>query len=882
MILRIAAFIFLLLPLAFFAWVMDVSPGTLGLLLLVPFLLHLFYRLLTLGALRRLMMSRLEPLLASPEEAEMPAAGGRPASPLAFLFLDGSAAIPLTAEQQAQLGRLSSLGERTLSILKKALGISFLALLSLIAAASIFCLASGGECLPIPLAGALPILLVQNLLLFLVLRLSYASLHRVPLGLALWLYFFVTVLLKLTIFSGGLTDWLGLAAANTAGVVILLRGFARLDRELRAAGDSPLLVLRVFGADASTVFVFGELLRRWCFLGSFATIADPSYLRFETSLARRETRRHLWVFASIYLVWVVVVAFVATFRSAGAPVAVAAALGSLGWQGRLELVTLATALLAFAPIALLVALRVSRTFRQTRERLALGDPELGRRVAGGRFLGVALHCHDDVWRKAVNALLPGSAAVLMDVRGFSPERRGCEYELRLLLDRYPVGQILLLADDGPHRDALLELLRGQWERLAADSPNRAAAEPALKIYTPRAGDRRDVERILAFLTTALPSAVAGAEAAVKLPAAPEIGRTAPAKGLGPFTRLDLALSGRATAPIAIPAIVLAILAIAAWRLAPAIGIYRDLRVPAIEMVATCAERAASPAPCPETAGAAPPAARIVVDRLQELLPGAGLVRLSHPRLEGLGELDLYRTGATSKIAVRAKGPLAAQASIHFAGLPSAPISAGDDEEWVPLDEMSPMTLYQPGLFRQEISLAHLQGGAWLEIGLEPKQVPGREAEASAGVELEVPADLVRHLQRGLEIRVADHQKAVGDQGLQPAAAGRTERQQVLPDDRLAPFGAQLFEAFDFLDAALALGPFVDVGDVVEPLHVFRHAAVDHGFGPAAENVDVAGVVHLVDLVGPRRAAADLAEDHFPVGLAVPFHVGEAVFETERR
>jgi hypothetical protein len=90
------------------------------------------------------------------------------------------------------------------------------------------------------------------------------------------------------------------------------------------------------------------------------------------------------------------------------------------------------------------------------------------------------------------------------------------------------------------------------------------------------------------------------------------------------------------------------------------------------------------------------------------------------------------------------------------------------------------------------------------------------------------------------------------------------------------------EPLDAGDAPLALGALVDGDDVVEPPDVLAEAAVDDRLRPAAEDVDVAGVVHLVDLVGARRAAADLAEDDLAVGFAVPLHVREPGLEAERR
>jgi hypothetical protein len=92
---------------------------------------------------------------------------------------------------------------------------------------------------------------------------------------------------------------------------------------------------------------------------------------------------------------------------------------------------------------------------------------------------------------------------------------------------------------------------------------------------------------------------------------------------------------------------------------------------------------------------------------------------------------------------------------------------------------------------------------------------------------------------------------------------------------------ELFEAVDAGDAALAQGALEEDRHVVAALGAALKAAPAHGPGPLAEEVDVAGVVHLIDEVRAAGAAADLAEDHLAVGLEVPLHVGEARAHVQR-
>src|SRR6185295_9912032 len=91
---------------------------------------------------------------------------------------------------------------------------------------------------------------------------------------------------------------------------------------------------------------------------------------------------------------------------------------------------------------------------------------------------------------------------------------------------------------------------------------------------------------------------------------------------------------------------------------------------------------------------------------------------------------------------------------------------------------------------------------------------------------------------------------------------------------------ELAQAIEPGDPAVALGALEDDRGVVLARRRGLEAAPAHGACPFAEQIDVAGVVHLIDEVRTAGATADLAEHDLAAGLAIPLHVGEAVAHAE--
>jgi hypothetical protein len=119
----------------------------------------------------------------------------------------------------------------------------------------------------------------------------------------------------------------------------------------------------------------------------------------------------------------------------------------------------------------------------------------------GRFRINQLFCSGEIWKLAVTRLMGGASLVVMDLRGFGPEHRGCAFELQTLLDSVPLTRLVLLIDNSTNQDFLRSLLTEHWRHLHADSPNLALEPAELRLLDASGGDAQAVRRLLATAAT---------------------------------------------------------------------------------------------------------------------------------------------------------------------------------------------------------------------------------------------------------------------------------------------------------------------------------------------------------------------------------------------
>ncbi len=105
--------------------------------------------------------------------------------------------------------------------------------------------------------------------------------------------------------------------------------------------------------------------------------------------------------------------------------------------------------------------------------------DLDRRLAGldlrpdpdGRYRVNEFFCRADTRQQTVTRLMAQSDLVVMDLRDFTPERKGCIFELGALIDAVPLRRVVLLIDQTTDEPLLRRTLADLWQRMNPQSPN---------------------------------------------------------------------------------------------------------------------------------------------------------------------------------------------------------------------------------------------------------------------------------------------------------------------------------------------------------------------------------------------------------------------------
>jgi hypothetical protein len=195
---------------------------------------------------------------------------------------------------------------------------------------------------------------------------------------------------------------------------LLAAALRRAQQGLQRPAPRTLLLLRVFGDTARTEALFDRIASRWRWFGPLTMIAAPDVV------ARTVDPGDFLQFAS----------------------------GELGAS-------------------------FVNTQDELEQRLATldraPDPD-------GRYRVNEFCCRDSSWQATVVQLIERADAVLMDLRGFNPQRMGCEFELRELAARLRGTQVVLVVDGSTDRALLLATLGSSWRPTTVEVPRGRAAQ----------------------------------------------------------------------------------------------------------------------------------------------------------------------------------------------------------------------------------------------------------------------------------------------------------------------------------------------------------------------------------------------------------------------
>jgi hypothetical protein len=120
----------------------------------------------------------------------------------------------------------------------------------------------------------------------------------------------------------------------------------------------------------------------------------------------------------------------------------------------------------------------------------------------GRYRINEFFCHNDTWQMTMERLAATSDAVLMDLRSFSLANQGCIFEIGRLVDGVDLTRVVFLADASTDRAFLDATLERLWDHIAADSPNRVAESPTVRVFRVSRQSDSDLRALLPLLFSA--------------------------------------------------------------------------------------------------------------------------------------------------------------------------------------------------------------------------------------------------------------------------------------------------------------------------------------------------------------------------------------------
>lgn len=110
--------------------------------------------------------------------------------------------------------------------------------------------------------------------------------------------------------------------------------------------------------------------------------------------------------------------------------------------------------------------QLSRAFVKSREELDAGLANFDREPdPDGRYRINEYCCRDNTWQATVVELMRRADAVIMDLRGVTAERRGCEFELQQLAERLSPVQVVLVVDERTDKGMIATAMLGHAARL---------------------------------------------------------------------------------------------------------------------------------------------------------------------------------------------------------------------------------------------------------------------------------------------------------------------------------------------------------------------------------------------------------------------------------
>ncbi len=270
----------------------------------------------------------------------------------------------------------------------------------------------------------------------------------------------------------------GIGLLIALGLHIFL--LVRFHSKTRHKHNNKLLILRVFGINKAALFTFDKLQRYWQHYGSVFTVVDPSFMKNKY----KDNNTNL----IIQIPFIVIGLFFAWITAQEIY--------------NVDLMDYGNLILGFAVLIGILYLRyrlykVETNFLRNRQDLHKRIERLYQwpRKWNQSFKQLPLMCYANTWFIAVTEFIVQSKIILMDLRGLSVEKIGCEAEISYLLDAVALEKIVFLANESDI--ALVQkVINKNWEMLRDNSPNLNLERPEIKIFVASQESLEDVQGLM--------------------------------------------------------------------------------------------------------------------------------------------------------------------------------------------------------------------------------------------------------------------------------------------------------------------------------------------------------------------------------------------------
>ena len=115
----------------------------------------------------------------------------------------------------------------------------------------------------------------------------------------------------------------------------------------------------------------------------------------------------------------------------------------------------------------------------------------------GRFRINELYCLHDTWQPTIQALLAMTDVIVMDLRGFTKDRKGAQFELQHIVTRIPTDRIVLISDKTTDEPLVEQLLQSAWAQAGASTT--ATQNGQLDLIRVESNSRRELDGVMGRL-----------------------------------------------------------------------------------------------------------------------------------------------------------------------------------------------------------------------------------------------------------------------------------------------------------------------------------------------------------------------------------------------